>query len=310
MNDLIPGARTALTVTSLKADLINRFIEFADVKAKSKDTYLKCIKQFFIYLDEQGINNPAREDVINWREALLQDHKATTVQTYITAIKIFFRWCSDMGLYANISDHVKGAKIDKGHKKDYLTASQAHEVITEIDTSSEKGARDYALLVLMITTGLRTIEIERANIEDLRTSAGASVLYIQGKGRDEKSEYVKLAPEVEKAIRVYLSFRGKLDPVSPLFATTGNRNKDGRMGTRSIRGIVKAHLREAGLDSDRLTAHSLRHTAGTLALLNGSSIREVQQLLRHSNINTTMIYSHELDRAHNNSELNVARAIF
>ena len=54
----------------------------------------------------------------------------------------------------------------------------------------------------------------------------------------------------------------------------------------------------------------LFETAGTLALLNGASPREVQQLLRHSNINTTMIYAHELDRAKNNCELKVADAIF
>ena len=67
---------------------------------------------------------------------------------------------------------------------------------------------------------------------------------------------------------------------------------------------------QAGYNSDRLTAHSMRHTAGTLALLNGATPREVQQLLRHSNINTTMIYAHELDRARNNAELRVANAIF
>ena len=82
------------------------------------------------------------------------------------------------------------------------------------------------------------------------------------------------------------------------------------MTTRSIRAIAKSSMVDAGFNSDRLTAHSMRHTAGTLALLNGASTREVQQLLRHSNINTTMIYAHELDRAKNNSELKVANAIF
>jgi len=82
------------------------------------------------------------------------------------------------------------------------------------------------------------------------------------------------------------------------------------MTTRSISGIVKDRFTGAGYDSERLTAHSLRHTAGTLNLLNGGTLEETQQLLRHSNINTTMIYLHHLDRAKNNSEARIAAAIF
>ena len=82
------------------------------------------------------------------------------------------------------------------------------------------------------------------------------------------------------------------------------------MTTRSISRLVKDHLVDAGMDSDRLTAHSLRHTAATLNLLNGGSVEETQQLLDHRNINTTLIYSHALERAKNNSENRIAKAIF
>lgn len=309
MNELVIK-NNAVADVNFKADLLDRFIAYADIKEKSKETYLKCIKQFFVYTSAHGINAPSRETVIAYREELKQTHKPTTVQTYITALKVFFKWLDSEGIYKNVAEHVKGAKLDRNHKKDALTASQAHDVITDIKTDTLAGARDYALLSLMLTTGLRTIEIERANIEDIRTVGDNSVLFIQGKGRDEKNEYVKLAPAVEKAIRKYLSFRGEYQGTDPLFIASSNRNLNGRMSTRSIRGIVKQHLKGAGLNSDRLTAHSLRHTAGTIALLNGASIREVQQLLRHANINTTMIYAHELDRAKNNSELTVANAIF
>ena len=302
---------TSVMTTELKADLLSRFIAYADIKEKSKETYLRCVKQFFVFMRSKGITAPSREDVLAYRDELKATHKASTVQTYITALKVFFKWCEIEGLYKNVAEHIKGARIDRSiHKKDALTASQAHDVISSIKTDTLQGARDYALLTLMITTGLRTIEIERANIEDMRTTAGYSALYVQGKGRDDKSECVKLDPKVERAIRAYLALRGVNDPKAPLFSTCGNRNQNGRISTRSLRRIVKDHLREIGLDSDRLTAHSLRHTAGTLALLNGSSIRDVQQMLRHTNITTTMIYSHELDRAANNSELNIANAIF
>lgn len=310
MNDLTT-ASNALTTASFKADLLTRFIAYADVKPKSKETYLRCIKQFFIFLQKNGINAPTREDVIAYREELKGTHKPSTVQTYITALKVFFKWCESTGLYKNVSDHVKGAKLDRLHKKDALTANQAHELISGFNTDTLQGARDYALLALMLTTGLRTIELERANLEDIRTVGETRVLFIQGKGRDDRNEYVKLVPHVDKAIRNYLTIRGAntSEKGAPLFTGTSNRNS-GRISTRSIRGIVKAHLRAHGLDSDRLTAHSLRHTAANIALTNGTPIREVQQLLRHANISTTMIYANELDRAKNTSENTIAGAIF
>jgi len=162
----------------------------------------------------------------------------------------------------------------------------------------------------MVTGGLRTIEVERANIEDMKPGRTGAVLYIQGKGWDSKDQYISLAAPVEAAIRAYLLTRAGAQGKDPLFASTSNNSAGGRMTTRSISGIVKDRMRAAGIDSDRLTAHSLRHTAGTLNLLNGGTLQETQQLLRHSNINTTMIYLHNLERAANRSEQRIAAAIF
>ena len=162
----------------------------------------------------------------------------------------------------------------------------------------------------MITGGLRTIEVSRADIGDLRTAGENTVLYVQGKGREEKTEYIKISEPVEKAIRAYLTARGETAETAPLFASTSNNNKGGRVTTRAISGLVKEHLKEAGYDSSRLTAHSLRHTAVTLSLLAGKEITEVQQFARHANIATTMIYNHALDRAKNTCSEAVANAIF
>jgi integrase/recombinase XerC len=82
------------------------------------------------------------------------------------------------------------------------------------------------------------------------------------------------------------------------------------MTTRSISRIAKDKLVNAGFNSDRLTAHSFRHTAATLNLLAGATIEETQQLLRHTNSSTTMIYAHHLDRMRNNSENRIANVIF
>ena len=166
------------------------------------------------------------------------------------------------------------------------------------------------MLVTMLTMGLRTIEVTRANIEDIRTKGNTTVLFVQGKGHEEKDDLVRMPQHVESAIRDYLSVRKANDLSEPLFVSTSNHNSDGRMTTRSIRRIVKQAFIAAGFDSPRLTAHSTRHTAATLSLLNGATLQQTQELLRHRNIGTTEIYAHNIDAATNPAANDVEEAIF
>lgn len=294
-NDLTPDRRQAIN-----GDLFHRFVSFLDVKPKTVETYSKALRQLWLYFNEEGIAYPEREDLLSYREELkARGHKPATIQSYITAARLFFRWTAQEGIYPNIAEHLKGATIDKGHKKDYLTSAQAKDLLDNIDRSTLKGLRDYAMLSLMITGGLRAIEVRRANVQDLRAAGDMTVLYIQGKGRDEKSEYVKVSEPVERAIREYLAARGKQPESAPLFTSLSNNSQGARLTTRSISGTVKQHMQAAGFDSDRLTAHSLRHTAVTLSLLAGRDLAEVQQFARHANIATTMIYNHAIEKAKN-----------
>lgn len=310
MNELTVMNKAELRARELNGELFNRWTSYIDASPKTIDTYRKAIKQFFIYLQENGIRQPQREDIVAYREYLKEDRKPTTVQSYLAAVKLFFKWTEQEGFYPNIADRVKGAKIDTEHKKDYLTTKQVNKLLGTIDRSTLKGKRDYAMLSVMVTTGLRTISIVNANIEDMRTAGDATALFYRGKGHEEKATYVKLAEPVEDAIRDYLTARGTTDGTEPLFSSVANRNKGGRMTTRSISRVAKDSLIDVDLISDRLTAHSFRHTAATLNLLNGGTVEETQQLLDHANINTTLIYSHALERAKNNSEKRIAKAIF
>lgn len=296
---------------TIGAELFNRFIAYLDAKPKTVQTYTRALKQLYSYFSLNGITQPQRGDIVAFREELkASGHKPTTVQNYITATKLFFQWTEQEGLYPNIASHLKGAKLDRDHKKDYLTSRQVKEILGAIDRSSLKGLRDYAILSLMVTGGLRTIEVARADIGDLRNAGESTVLYIQGKGRDEKTDYIKVSQPVEKAIRAYLKARGRAGETEPLFASTSHNNQGERMTTRSVSGIAKECMKRAGYDSSRLTAHSLRHTAVTLSLLAGKEITEVQQFARHANIATTMIYNHALDKAKNTCSEAVANAIF
>lgn len=310
MND-IAVLSTNTMQTTFSGDLLSRWISYLDASPKTVETYTRAIRQLWRYMQLNNITAPQREDIIAFREDLkASGHKPSTIQNYITATKLFFQWLETEHLYPDITAHLKGAKLDRAHKKDYLTSSQVKEILQGIDRTTPQGKRDYAILALMITGGLRTVEVSRADIGDLRTVGDSTVLFIQGKGREEKTEYVKISAPVEKAIRAYLRDRAETDPAAPLFASTSNNSRGGRISTRSVSAIAKARMQAAGYDSERLTAHSLRHTAVTLSLLAGKDITEVQQFARHANIATTMIYNHALDKAKNTCSAAISAAIF
>lgn len=291
--------------------LLSDFIDYLDVSPATVQTYSKSLRQLFRYLTAQGISNPTRESLLEFRKSLENDgHKASTIALYLAAARRFFTWCEQKGIYPNVASGIKAPRISKGHKKDCMNGTQVLQVMNGIDRSSLEGLRNYAVLALMATCGLRTVEVVRANVEDLRNECGVHVLYVQGKGKNDKADFVKLSEPVLKAIREYLTARGQVKGNAPLFASCSRRNRGRRLTTRTISGIAKSSMLRAGYNSTRLTAHSFRHTAITLALMNGHTLADVQNFARHSSINTTMIYNHAVNRMKSLCEMSVSNAIF
>lgn len=295
---------------SLNRNSFDDFINFLDAKPKTVATYKRALKQFFKYLFENNITQPTRQNIIDFREDLKLRCKPTTVQAYIIAVRLFFTWTAQNGIYPNVAEKIKGAKLNSEHKKDYLTPKQVKSIMDTIEKETIQGKRDYAIFVLMVTCGLRTIEVSRANTEDLTTLGEHTVLYVQGKGREERAEYIKVPEVTEKIIREYLKGRGTATGKEPLFTSLSNNNRDKRLSQRTVSGIIKEILKNAGYNSERLTAHSLRHTAVTLSLLGGNSLQEAQLFARHKNIATTQIYAHNLDKMKNKCSDTIAKAIF
>ena len=148
------------------------------------------------------------------------------------------------------------------------------------------------MFLLAVNAGLRTIEISRANIEDLELNRGRAYLYIWGKGHTEPDTRKAIAPEVYRAVKDYLDTRSdRPAPGSPLFVSTGNRSGGQRIATTTISTMLKRAMQSAGYDSPRLTAHSLRHTTGENVLtITGANIYKTQLYMRHSSPATTEIY--------------------
>jgi len=305
-------AREVQSKKFVQAALVERFIKFAGVMEKSAQTYKTALNQLFRYFAANEISQPSREDLENWRDGLIADKKSpATVQLYLTSCKIFFRWLSLERLYTNIADHLKSrVKVSHEHKKDALTATQAGKLIKGVKGDSLKAKRDKAIIALMVATGIRCVEVVRADKGDIVPKFGKTFLMIQGKGHSAKDAEVLLPAQVEKLIEVYLQARGNVAADEPLFTSISNRNKGARLTTQTISKMCKANLRAAGFDTPRLTAHSLRATAATTMIIAGVELTQVQQVLRHVSIVTTQIYNHAVQRLKNQAEQTAANAIF
>lgn len=291
--------------------LIEAFLASLDVRDSSRATYGRQLKQWKAWLEETGrianLGASTREDILAYKKHLQgQGMSSLSVNGYMTAVRKLYTWLEGQRLYPNIAKDVKGLKRPKGHSKDTLSELQLQEALAQIDRSSLEGLRDFALFNLMARTGLRDVEVSRAKIGDIRRLDGQPVLWIQGKGRDEADEFVLLMPEALQPIRDWLQARakamGKAQDEEPLFCSLSLRNYGQALTTRSISRIIKQALLEIGLDDRRLTAHSLRHTAITLAVKGGASLHQAQAMARHSSPTTTMIYFHNLARISQGAE--------
>ena len=247
---------------------------------------------------------------------ILATCKPNTIRAYLRSVSQFFAWTEAAGLYPNIAANVHGPKVRQdAHKKDALQPSEVLEIERSIkaraavkeaqageqekDTagrvqrSEEQGARLFALYLLAVNAGLRTIELSRANVKDLQEKHGQYYLYVFGKGHTEADQVKALAPEVAEAVKAYLNTRAdKYNGNSPLFVATGNRSGGRRLAATTISTMLKQAMKDAGYNSDRLTAHSLRHTAGTAAMEATGDLYAVQKYMRHADPKTTEIYLH------------------
>lgn len=301
----------------LSHDNINKMVDaFIGTKyqkcERTLKTYSQGITYFLRYLSDAGISDPKQSDLNNYIELLIsgdtnkgiKPKSDTTINSYLTSIRQFFSWAESSEIYPNIAKGFNNIDIESRHRKDALTPKQARLVLDSIDTTSVAGIRDYAIINLLMNTGLRTIEVERANICDIDIIEGYHVLRVQGKGCRTKSQYVKLTNSVYQSLDDYLSVRPDEDisDDAPLFTSLSHRHKGNRLTTRSISRIVKQTLRNAGFDSTRLTAHSLRHTAATIALEAGVPAREVQKMTRHKDAKTLELYAHDKKRLTDSAE--------
>ena len=221
----------------------------------------------------------------------------------LSAVRSFYRYLLENGAIGySPAEGVRGIRGGKReHKRSELSDSEVLDVLDTCDDTPQ-GIRDRAILTLMAYCGLRTIEVQRANLDGLKVN-GRMTLWVQGKGRAEADEFVVIPRDQEIVIRRWMTERKKLSTAEPaLFVSLSKRNQGERLSTRAIRNLVKEHYRKAGVDDDTKTTHSLRHSAITSAIRHGATPMQVQAMARHASFDTTLNYIHEVNRLDNPAE--------
>lgn len=316
--------------TKVEIPIVETWLEYvknhSDVNSvQSERTYRNAIGQMFAFFKASGkdVFAATEADIVSWRDSLKATKKPATVQLYMTAARIFYGYLCGQNLIAE-NPCMKGglplnsqAKVSRKHKRSDLSVEQVREMLDTMPAQTEMQLRNRAVVALMVTSGLRGVEVSEARCGNMRNEGGYTYLYLRGKGnQEEESDCVKVTPHAEKMIRQYWKarFKGKTPKDTDFMFVSTSRNRtadvDEMLSTRSIRTICKNAMKDIGLDDSQHVAHSLRHTACTLALESGESLPNAMIMMRHKRLDTTMLYQHKYDRKRNNAELSVDKMIF
>ena len=209
--------------------------------------------------------------------------KASSRARKISTIRSFYKYLTTKAklLDVNPLQDIDSPKVPKTLPR-YLTLEEAQQLLQAVDGKNKE--RDYCILCIFLNCGLRISEIVGLNIQDIRDDQ----IRVYGKGGKERIVYINNA--VSYALNQYLEIRNNIAAIDKNALFLSNRRE--RISRETVHAMVKKYLKKAGLDSEKYSAHKLRHTAATLMLQNGVDVRTLQELLGHENLNTTQIYTH------------------
>ncbi len=260
---------------------LNRFGEFFGKEKDLKSLSLVDIQQFRLKL------NRIKED---------REHRALGIKTqnyHLIALRAFLKYVTKNDVPTLAPEKVELAKIPD-RSVEFLEKEELVRIFDAVDSKSSAGVRDYAILHMLYSTGLRVSEL--TNLDRESVDLKHREFMVRGKGR--KQRIVFLTPLACDVLEKYLNLR--IDNFSPLFLSGGRGRKlkedilsgeKKRLTPRSIQNLVGKYARKAGIIK-KVTPHTLRHSFATTLLRNGADIRSVQEMLGHSSITTTQIYTH------------------
>lgn len=287
-------------------DEINNFIEelkyernYSDLTVKS---YMDDLVLFLEYLNEKNIkkyDDVEYQDIrlyINYLYELKYSNK--TISRHISSLRSFFKYLKSQNLIKNNPmTLISNPKLDKKLPK-YLNYEDSERLLNAFDNNNYIGIRNSLILEMLYSTGIRVSELINIKLNDI--SDDNKSIKIIGKGNKERIVY--FGTKCNDLINLYLKKSYpilNINNIDYLFLSkTGKKIND-----REVRTIIDDAAKIANINM-KISPHVLRHTFATHMLNEGADLRSVQELLGHSNLSTTQIYTHLTNEKIRNVYLN------
>jgi site-specific recombinase XerD len=311
---LLPAAPPADFYAAF-ADFLRIDVASGDASPDTVRSYRSEVAMWVAWCVEQGFDAATATvmHIKRYRSALLEaGYKPITIRWKLTIVRRFYEAARNAGLRAdNPAAGVKSPRVRQATEDfNYLCDDELDKLLAAIPdpdqaTGREKVQRLRNLLMvsMMALQPLRTIEVHRANAEDLTERGENLVLLVRGKTRDR---IAYLRPDMGRRLKEYLALRGKVErdgDGTPLFSAVGNRRGGKRLSRRHIGVQTDRYLRATGLKRPGISNHALRHTAGTLGYLHTGDLRAVQDFMGHADPRMTAKYAYVVDMAKKNPAL-------
>lgn len=274
---------------------IKEFLDYLSIErglsTNTLESYGRDLGKYAAYFKKQGIENPdgiKRQDIQNFLMTL-KDNKlnASSIARNLVAIKVFHRYLTTQRyVKEDVTSVLETPKLWKT-LPDVLDLSEVEAILEKPNTLKKQGLRDRAALELMYATGMRVSELVNLKISDLHLDVG----FVRCIGKGQKERIIPVGRKAREALQKYLAKARpkflKKSESNALFLTRLGKP----MSRQAFWLVIKRYVREARIKK-RVTPHTFRHSFATHLLQRGADLRVVQELLGHTNISTTQIYTH------------------
>ena len=274
------------------SDIIMRYEDYLiHTKHASDNTvasYMRDLRQYASYLGSEGV------DVLDADQAVVSGYmgsmkaggkSAATISRALASIKSLYIFA--IQIHEIEENPIQNIKIDKAEKKlpQILTGKEVELLLQQPKVSEMKGRRDKAMLEVLYATGIRVSELIGLNIDDV-SLPGSFIRCESG----EKMRIIPIYPEALQALREYIeTVRPKMIAVPTEHSLFVNVSGE-RMSRQGFWKIIKHYQEKAHIEKD-ITPHTLRHSFAAHLLENGADLRSIQQMLGHSDISSTQVYT-------------------
>lgn len=290
-----------MSETHFMSDLLIDFIEYIEIeRGRSQKTaenyhhYLQRLVEFSDDIEVEKIDDDLVRKWRLWLNRFKDDHgqplTKNTQSYHLIALRSFLKYCTKRNLEVLPSDRIELPKTTR-KQVTFLNEDELNRLLQQPDIGKEAGLRDRAILELMFSSGLRVSELTNLNKEHVNLKTREFM--VRGKGQKDRPIFISQRA-ADWVIKYIDSRKDNLSPLFISYSGTNNTTNDGnfkRLTPRSVQRMVKNMALKAGI-TKKVSPHTMRHSFATNLLTNGADMRSVQELLGHSNIATTQIYTH------------------